>query len=140
MDQGRVGCTPTRPWPNVPRHGKSLYKPNWFCQFCGFETADPRHPVIPQVWGGPNIFSGGFWMSRGRDRDLLNSPIKNGGVAIFPSKIQWDLTNGPPGKLLELLDTPLKHHKIQVDEFHSSLKGDNPILREARRKVSAKSC
>ena len=24
---------------------------------------------------------------------------------IFPSKIEWDLTNGPLSKLLELLDT-----------------------------------
>ena len=71
-----------------------------------FSFAEPRHPVIPPEvngvlgMGGPNIFSGGFWMSRGRDRDLFNSPIKNRGVAIFPSKIQWDLTNGPLGKLI----------------------------------------
>ena len=26
-------------------------------------------------------------------------------VDFFPSKIEWDLTNGPLSKLLELLDT-----------------------------------
>ena len=25
--------------------------------------------------------------------------------SLYPSKIEWDLTNGPLGKLLELLDT-----------------------------------
>ena len=36
---------------------------------------------------------------------FFNILVKHVKVSSYPSKIEWDLTNGPLSKLLELLDT-----------------------------------
>ena len=49
--------------------------------------------------------SDGILEGRGLDAIFFANKKRKSHLGIGPSKIEWDLTNGPLRKLLELLDT-----------------------------------
>ena len=59
----------------------------------------------PEPWGNDPIWRA--YSSNGLFQPPTTSWLMDVTAVLFPSKIKWDLTNGPLSKLLELVDTPV---------------------------------
>ena len=69
------------------------------------------HGIFTYIWlvfmvnVGKYTIHGWYGMGNEIQNKYQNEITKVLTVNISPSKIEWDLTNGPQSKLLELLDT-----------------------------------
>ena len=65
----------------------------------------PFFIFTPDPWGNDPIWRAFF--SNGLFQPPTSFWLMDVTAVLFPSKIKWDLTNGPLSKLLDLVDTPV---------------------------------